>query len=232
MHMETSSKKTFGIKALDDAGLLGPDLQLVHATHPAPGDVERVAKAGTGISFSPYTEGRTGFGFGPVSEYLATGVPVSLSIDTVILAGHADMFATMRGVQNFENGRKESEFALPARKVLEMATIGGARDLGIADRVGSLTPGKRADVILVRTDALNMAPFTEPVHMIVQSAEPINVDTVFVDGRILKRNGRLTTMDVSRVMREAQASIDHVRAHLAEAHPTGCALCGTETPKP
>lgn len=232
MHMETSAKKTFGIKALDDAGLLGPDLQLVHATHPAPGDIERVGKAGTHVSFSPYTEGRTGFGFGPVSEYLATGVPVSLSIDTVILAGHADMFATMRGVQNFENGRKQSEFALPTRTALEMATTGGARDLGIADRVGSLTPGKRADVILVRTDALNMAPFTEPVHMIVQSAEPANVDTVFVDGRILKRHGRLTAIDVQRVMREAQESIDRVRAHLSEAHPTGCALCGTETPKP
>lgn len=232
MHMGTSEKKTFGIKALADAGLLGPDLQLVHATHPGAGDIERVAKAGAHISFSPYTEMRTGFGFGPVSEYLATGVPCSLSIDTVILSGHADMFATMRGIQNQENGRKLSEFALPARTALEMATMGGARDLGIADNVGSLTPGKRADLILVRTDALNMAPFTEPVHMIVQSAHPNNVDTVVVDGRILKRHGQLTAMDVPRILRESQESIDHVRAHLSESHPTGCALCGTETPKP
>jgi cytosine/adenosine deaminase-related metal-dependent hydrolase len=232
MHIGTNSKKTFGIKALDDAGLLGPDIQLVHATNPAPGDIERVAKAGAHVSFSPFTEMRTGFGFGPIGEYLATGNPVSLSIDTVILCGNADMFETMRGIQNEENGRKQSEFALPARTALEMATMGGARDLRIADKVGSLTPGKRADLIMVRTDALNMAPFTEPVHMIVQSAHPNNVDTVFVDGRILKRHGQLTAIDVPRVMREAKESIDRVRAHISESHPTGCALCGTEMQKP
>jgi cytosine/adenosine deaminase-related metal-dependent hydrolase len=130
MHIGTSAKKTFGIKALDDAGLLGPDIQFVHATHPGPGDIERVAKSGAHVSFSPFTEMRTGFGFGPIGEYLATGNPVSLSIDTVILCGNADMFETMRGIQNEENGRKQSEFALPARTALEMATMGGARDLG------------------------------------------------------------------------------------------------------
>ncbi|HXP93664.1 MAG TPA: amidohydrolase family protein [Candidatus Binatia bacterium] len=226
-HIGTDPKKTFGIKALDDAGLLGPDVQLVHATNLAPGDLERIKRTGTHVSVSPYTEMRTGFGFGPITEFLATGCPISLSIDTPILCGHSDMFATMRGIQNQENGRKQSEFALPARQALEMATIGGARDLGIADKVGSLTPGKRADLILVRTDALNMAPFTEPVHMIVQSAHPVNVDTVVVDGRILKRHGQLTAIDVSRVMREAQETIDRVQAHIGESHPAGCAQCGT-----
>ncbi len=226
-HIGTDPKRTFGIKALDDAGLLGPDVQLVHATNTAPGDIERIKRTGTHVSVSPYTEMRTGFGFGPITELLATGCPISLSIDTPILCGHADMFATLRGIQNQENGRKQSEFALPARRALEMGTINGARDLGIADKVGSLTPGKRADMILVRTDALNMAPFTEPTHMIVQSAQPVNVDTVVIDGRILKRHGRLTTIDVARVIREAQETIDRVRAHIGEAHPSGCALCGT-----
>jgi len=226
-HMGTAEKRTFGIKELDDAGLLGPDVQLVHATHTAPGDIDRIKRTGTHVSVSPYTEMRTGFGFGPITEFLATGCPISLSIDTPILCGHSDMFATMRGIQNQENGRKQSEFALSARQALEMATMGGARDLGIADKVGSLTPGKRADLILVRTDALNMAPFTEPVHMIVQSAHPVNVDTVVVDGRILKRHGRLTAIDVPRVLRESQETIDRVRAHIGESHPSGCAQCGT-----
>jgi cytosine/adenosine deaminase-related metal-dependent hydrolase len=137
------------------------------------------------------------------------------------------MFATMRGIQNQENGRKNSEFALSARTALEMATMGGARDLGIADKVGSLTPGKRADLVLVRTDTLNMVPFTEPVHMIVQSTQETNVDTVVVDGRILKRHGKLTAIDVTRVMREAQETIDRVQAHIGESHPSGCAQCGT-----
>jgi len=229
-HIGTDPKRTGGIKVLDDAGLLGRDVQLVHATNTAPGDIERVGRTATRVSVSPYTEMRTGFGFGPITEYLKAGSPVSLSIDTVLLCGHADMFATMRGVQNQEDGRKNSEFAFPARLALEMATINGARDLGIDDRVGSLTPGKRADLILVRTDMLNIGPFTEPVHMIVQSAHPVNVDTVMVDGRILKRHGRLTAIDVPRVLREAQATIDRVRSKIAggDMTPQGCALCGTE----
>jgi cytosine/adenosine deaminase-related metal-dependent hydrolase len=86
------------------------------------------------------------------------------------------------------------EFAPPPRKVLEWATTGGARALGLADRVGSLTPGKRADLILVRTTDINMAPLTEPVRMIVQSAQPSNIELVMVDGRILKQGNKLTTM--------------------------------------
>lgn len=229
IHIGTDPKKTFGIKELADAGLLGKDVQLVHATNIAPGDLDRVAKTGTHVSVSPFTEMRTGFGFGPISDYLNAGVPVSLSIDTPILCGKTDMFETMRGLQNQENGRKNSEFAMPARRVLEMATINGARDLGIDDKVGSLAPGKRADLIVVKTDDLDMIPYTDPVHMIVQSANPGAVDTVAVDGRFLKRHGRLTTIDLARLRRESQETIDRVRAHIGTVTPSGCALCGTET---
>lgn len=100
---------------------------------------------------------------------------------------------------------------LSPRQVLELATINGARDLGIADRVGSLTPGKRADLILVRTADLNMAPLGDPVQAIVRSAQPHNVDTVVVDGRILKRGGRMTAIDVDQVVREAAESLAATR---------------------
>lgn len=105
--------------------------------------------------------------------------------------------------------------SLSARQVLEIATINGARDLAIADRVGSLTPGKRADLILVRTTDLNMAPLGDPVQAIVRSAQPHNVDTVVVDGRILKRGGHLTAIDVEKVVREASESMAVLRAKAA-----------------
>ncbi len=95
-----------------------------------------------------------------------------------------------------------------------MATIDGARALGIANQVGSLTPGKRADIVLIRTDALNMAPLTDAVRMVVQSAQPSNVDTVIVDGRILKRDGRLTSVDVAKVIADAQDTFDRVHAKI------------------
>lgn len=205
-------KQRQAIKKLDEAGLLGPDVILVHDTNTVDNDTERLAKTGTYLSLSPFTELRTGFGVTPVTEFVKAGVPLSLSVDTTVLAGNCDMFAIAKAFLNLANAEAQSEFAMPAKKALEIATIGGARALGIADRVGSLTPGKRADIILVRTTDLNMAPFTDPVHMIVQSTNPSNVDTVVIDGRILKRGGKLIGFDIARIVREANDTAVRVRA--------------------
>jgi len=97
------------------------------------------------------------------------------------------------------------------RRILELATLDGAKDLGIADRVGSLTPGKRADLILVRTNDLNTAPFGNPALLLVQQAQPVNVDTVVIDGRILKSKGELTALDAAEVIRRAVESFAAVR---------------------
>jgi cytosine/adenosine deaminase-related metal-dependent hydrolase len=213
-HSGTNPKRADSVKRMADAGLLGADLVVVHATNTSPGDFDFLAKSGTPVSLSPFTELRTGFGLPPTGEMLTAGVPVSFSVDTTLLCGNADMFAIMKAIQNVENGRKQSEFALPPRRVLELATMGGAKALGIADRVGSLTPGKRADLILVRTTDLNMVPLTEPVRMIVQSAQPSNIELVMVDGRILKRGSQLTTIDVPKLVADATETIARVRAQV------------------
>ena len=206
------SHKVDGIEVLDQANLLGPDVLIVHATWSTDRDMERLAATSTPVSLSPYTELRTGFGITPVDRFLKFGVPVSLSVDTTLLCGNADMFAIMKAIQNIADGAAPSEFDIHPRRVLQLATIDGANALGIGDKVGSLSPGKRADLILVRTTDINMAPLTEPVRMIVQSAQPANVDLVMVDGRILKRDGRLTTVDVARVVADATETINRVRA--------------------
>jgi 5-methylthioadenosine/S-adenosylhomocysteine deaminase len=213
-HSGTNPRRVDSVKIMADAGLLGPDVVVVHATNTNPRDFELLAKSATPVSLSPFTELRTGFGLPPTGEMLKAGVPVSFSVDTTLLCGNADMFAIMKAIQNVENGVKQSEFALPPRKVLELATIGGARALGIADRVGSLTPGKRADLILVRTTDLNMAPMTEPVRMLVQSAQPSNIELVMVDGRILKRGSQLTTIDVPKLVADATETINRVRGQV------------------
>jgi cytosine/adenosine deaminase-related metal-dependent hydrolase len=206
------SHKVDGIEVLDQARLLGPDVLIVHATWSTDRGMERLAATRTPVSLSPYTELRTGFGITPVGRFLKFGVPVSLSVDTTLLCGNADMFAIMKAIQNIADGAAPSEFDIDPRRVLQMATIDGANALGIGDKVGSLTPGKRADLILVRTTDINMAPLTEPVRMIVQSAQPANVDLVMVDGRVLKRDGRLTTVDVAKVVADATETINRVRA--------------------
>jgi 5-methylthioadenosine/S-adenosylhomocysteine deaminase len=131
---------------------------------------------------------------------------VGLSVDTVELSGNADMFGIMKVVQNSENGIAENEFKLSARRVLRLATSEGARSMGIGDKTGSLKPGKRADLIMVDTRGINLGVFGDPAHMLVTAAEPANVDTVVVDGRILKRNGKLTAMNAEQITQEAAAA--------------------------
>ena len=213
-HMGTSServKQRQGVQALAKFGLLGPDVVLVHATNNSPEDLKLLAETKTPVSLSPYTELRTGFGITPVGSFLRAGVPVSLSVDTTILCGNADMFAIMKAMSNIENGLQKSEFGISSQRVLEMATIDGARALGLADHIGSLTPGKRADLILVRTTDVNMLPFTIATNMIVQAAQPSNIEAVIVDGRFLKRDGKLTTIDMAQLARDTADTIERAR---------------------
>ena len=154
---------------------------------------------------------RTGFGFPPIQELLAAGVLVSLGVDTTALSGNADIFAVMKVIQNVGNAHAQSEFALSPRRVLELATINGAQAMGIDDCVGSLKPGKRADLIMVSTENLNMSVFTNPAHLLVEAAQPSNVDTVVVDGRILKRNGQLTALDNKQIIQGARNSLIGIR---------------------
>jgi cytosine/adenosine deaminase-related metal-dependent hydrolase len=216
------------IASMEAEGLLGPDLLMVHAVHASPGDVQAMARSGTRLSLSPQTELRT-MGFPQVTEMLAAGVRVSLSIDTTAVPTNADMFAQMRVVLSVEMARVP-EAALSPRRMLRLATIDGARDLGLADQIGSITPGKRADFFLARMSDWNLVPCSDPVDVLVLAGQPANIDTVVVDGRILERHGSLLGVDAPRLKAEAVSALlglldragrpvpDHLRAqadHLA-----------------
>jgi cytosine/adenosine deaminase-related metal-dependent hydrolase len=194
------------IDGIAKAGLLKNDMQIIHADKATPDEIKAVADGGASISISPFTELRIGFGLPQTAKFLEAGIPVGLSVDTVELSGNADMFGIMKVTQNVENGISENEFKLNARRVLQLATGEGARSMGIGSQTGSLKPGKRADLIMVDTRAINLGVFGDPAHMLVTAAEPSNVDTVVVDGRILKRHGKLTALDVEAIAAEAAAA--------------------------
>ncbi len=195
------------LELLEKEGLLGPDVQLINTSAWDDADRARIVKSGSHVSITPHSEMRYSYALPQFLELLKLGLKVSLSVDTAPVAGTNDLFSAMRLMMDTQFVRAKDPMSVSARQVLEMATINGAWDLGIADKVGSLTPGKRADVILVRTNALNMAPLGDPVTAIVRSAQPHNVDTVLVDGRILKRDGRLTALDVGEVVAQAVESL-------------------------
>jgi cytosine/adenosine deaminase-related metal-dependent hydrolase len=206
VHASGSGPAIGQIGTIAKAGLLGKDMQIVHAVVATRDEIEAMKEAGCAVSLSPYTELRIGFGLPQTAEFIAAGIPVGLSVDTVELSGNADMFGIMKLVQNVENGKSENEFKLTARRVLELGTIEGARSMGIADKVGSLKPGKRADLIMVSTRDVNLGVFGDPAHMIVTAAQPANVDTVVIDGRILKRAGKLTAMNAAQIVKDAAAA--------------------------
>jgi 5-methylthioadenosine/S-adenosylhomocysteine deaminase len=211
VHVNSNANDRNHVLAIHKAGLLVKDLQIIHGIFTSPEEMKLMAAASAVVSVSPYSELRIGYGVTKILEYLENGVTLGLSVDTTPLTGNCDMFGIMKVVQNIENGRAENEFKLQPRRVVELATIEGARSLGLADRIGSLAKGKRADLIMVNARDINMGPFTDPYHMLVDSAQPWNVDTVMVDGRIVKRGGRLTAIDTATLMTEATKASREVR---------------------
>jgi 5-methylthioadenosine/S-adenosylhomocysteine deaminase len=211
VHANNFESSAGGIQQLANRGLLAPGMQIIHAVWCTPEEIRALAANRVNVSVSPYSELRIGFGFPIAADLVAAGVTVGLSVDTTTLSGNADMFAIMKAIQNIENGRARNEFKITARRVLELATIDGARSMGIDGSVGSLTPGKRADLIMVDTRAVNLAVLTEPAHLLVEAAQPANVDTVMIDGRIVKRAGRLSRLDVGGIADDAARAFADLR---------------------
>jgi cytosine/adenosine deaminase-related metal-dependent hydrolase len=210
-HIGSSDAAKGQIEAHAKENLLGKDVQIIHALSATPAEIGMVAKAGSAVSVSPGTELRIGYGFTKVSEFLDAGVRLGVSVDTTALSGDANLFGILKMIRNIENAKSHDEFRISARRALELGTTEGARSLGIDDKVGSLKPGKRADLIMISTDRLNMGVFTDPAHMAIESTQAGNVETVIVDGRILKRGGKLTALPVDQVLADAAASFDALR---------------------
>lgn len=198
------------LRTYADEGLLGPDLQVVHLNNASAEEIVLAAEAGTPVSVSPWTELQIGYGQPVTGEALAAGLPVGLSVDTTMLSGNADMFAVMKVTHACANGQARHEFALTPRDVLRLATIDGARTLGLDAVTGSLAAGKRADVIVVSADSPSLGVLTDPVRLLVTAATPRDVELVLADGRVLKRDGRLTALDCAEVARSARVRLDGV----------------------
>jgi len=201
MHTSGASPVT----ELERAGLLGPDVQLVHPLLNTPDELAILRARGASYSTSPQLEARRAAALGEIQlgELLAAGVKVSLSTDHMASIS-CDPFASMRILFALHAHRIGAKVPLTLKRLLQLATIDGAIDLGIADRTGSLTPGKRADLTLVRTTDVNTAPAGDPYETIVSFAMPPNVDTVIVDGRVLRRGGKFTAVDHGKIVAEAR----------------------------
>jgi len=212
VHVASAAHRQAGqIELLYKAKLMGKDVQLIHALAVTPAELDMIEESGASISTSPGSELRIGYGYPLISEILAKRIPIGVSIDTSALTGSSNMFGVLKLARDSENARAESEFKMTARRALELGTIEGARAMGIDDQVGTLRPGKRADLIMISPNALNMAVVTDPAHLVLEATTPENVDMVVVDGRILKRGGKLVAVDTSEVISGARTALAGIR---------------------
>ncbi|MEV5845420.1 amidohydrolase family protein [Streptomyces sp. NPDC051985] len=210
------------VRWMHRAGLLGPDMTIVHANETDDGELDLLAEAGATVSVAPYVELVMGHGHPPTSRLLAHGLRPSLSTD-VACAVPGDMFTQMRtalaqarGAMITDSRDKPFVPSVTAEDVLRFATVDGAAACGLADRVGTLKVGKDADIVLIRSDAINTMPGADnPVATVVTAADTSNVDTVLVRGTVVKRDGRLVGVDLDRLRRLAGAAREHVMTSAA-----------------
>jgi 5-methylthioadenosine/S-adenosylhomocysteine deaminase len=195
------------ISVYEEHEALGPDVLLVHAIHTNESERAYLARTQTPVSLSILSELRTGMGIPPIVEMMAAGVPLCLSVDTMAASDNSDYFAVLRATLLVPRGQHGDATIYQPDQVLRHGTIDGARAMGIADRTGSLTAGKRADLIVLRASDLNLAPINVADGQVVLAAQPRNVEHVWIDGVQRKRDGELVDVDVETLVGDAQAAV-------------------------
>jgi 5-methylthioadenosine/S-adenosylhomocysteine deaminase len=196
-------------------GLLGRDINLVHANFLTDDELKAVGDAGSSIAITPEVEMQMGLGLPPTGPALRAGIQLSIGTD-VVTGVSTDMFTQMRfliqterALQNDLYHREEKmppKLDLTVRDALAFATIGGARAFGLDATLGSLTPGKQADIVLLRKSDLTLAAIRDPIAAIVLHANPSNVDTVIVGGSVAKRAGKLVYRGLPQRIKELERS--------------------------
>jgi 5-methylthioadenosine/S-adenosylhomocysteine deaminase len=223
-----------------ERGLLDERTTVIHGNTLADDELTLMAEHGCSASISPWAEVQMGFGWPATGRLRSAGIRPSLSIDDCVSTA-GDMFTTMRAVLVTQRGldaaavpepENLAALQLSCQDVVEFATIEGARACGLADVVGSVTPGKQADLLLLRADDLSVFPVSHPAGVIASMAHPGLIDVALVRGRVVVRRGRLVGVNLEKVRAEALASRERILARAQADHPgAGITLDGRWSPE-
>jgi 5-methylthioadenosine/S-adenosylhomocysteine deaminase len=201
---------------LETLGLWGPRTLAAHGVWVSPEDMKTLARHGVSVSHNPESNMKLASGTAPVVDYLQAGITLGLGTDGAASNNDLDMFEAMRFAALLHKLQRNDPRVLPAADVLAMATLGGARALGLADRIGSLEVGKRADLIVVSTKGARQTPLYDPISHLVYVAHGDDVTTTIVNGQVLMRERKVLTLDVESVLKDARAAADLVRAAVSK----------------
>lgn len=193
------------VEALESVGALRPGTVLAHAVYLSDEDIARVAASGAGLAHNPQSNMKLGIpDAAPVAAALAAGIPVGLGTDGPASNNDLDLFDEMDAAAKLAKFASGDPSVLPAETVFRMATAGGARVLNLHDRIGSLEPGKLADIVLVDAGRPGLVPLYRVYSHLVYAARGSDVNTVLVGGRVVVRDGRAITVDEAQVMSRAR----------------------------
>lgn len=202
-----NSKRDVGMppfKYLDSIGFLDSNVVAAHAVWVSKGEMSILKKKKVKIVHNPVCNMKLASGIASIPEFLKQGITVALGTDGAASNNTLDMFETMKVCALLHKIGTMNPSTLPAYEVLELATIKGARALGLDKEIGSLEVGKKADLILVDYLKPNLTPLNNPASHLVYSARGCDVDTVIVDGRIIMENRAFRTLDKKEVLKFAQ----------------------------
>jgi 5-methylthioadenosine/S-adenosylhomocysteine deaminase len=206
------------VEFVHESGLLGPDVVAAHCVWLNDREIEIMKETGTHISHNPVSNAKLGNGVARVMDYLKAGINVGLGTDDAPCNNNNDMFEVMKYASLFQKATHTDASLLQSEQVLEMATICGARALGMEDQIGSLEPGKKADIILVDMRAPSLTPllfgnnFNALAHLVF-AAHGDNVDTVIIDGQVVMAGRKMLTVDEEKVVAEATKAANRVIMH-------------------
>ena len=198
------------VALLAELGLFENKVLAAHGVYLDSEEIELLSKHNVSVAHNPRSNMKLASGIAPVAEMLAKGVNVSLGTDSACSNNNLDMFQEMRVAALMAKLKNLDPKSLPAMEALAMATVNGAKALGL-DNLGILKVGYRADIILVNTRRLHMSPSNDIVSLLVYAASGSDVDTVIVDGRILVAHGELLFMDEERIINAAGESMRYLR---------------------
>jgi 5-methylthioadenosine/S-adenosylhomocysteine deaminase len=196
---------------LESIGFWGPRTIAAHGVWVNDDDIAILKKRRIGVAHNPESNMKLASGTAPVPKYLAAGVALGLGTDGAASNNDLDMFEAMRQAAFLHKLQSRDPRAVPAPVVLEMATMGGARVLGLEREIGSIEAGKRADLIVVGVKRARQTPLYDPISHLVYATHGDDVETTIVNGRILMRDRRVETLDESSVLKEANRVAERIR---------------------
>src|SRR5436190_4721397 len=199
------------VSYLESLGFLGPGVVAAHAVWVNESDMALLKSRGVGVSHNPESNMKLASGIAPVKAYLAANVEIGLGTDGAASNNDLDMFEAMRVASFLAKVASSDPTAVSAKTAVQLATLGGARALGMDKQIGSLEPGKRADVIIVSMGATRQQPMYDPISHLVYVTRGDDVQTTIVNGKVLMRNRKVLTLDRAAVLRESRTWAEKVR---------------------